>query len=218
MAALRRLLVTGPLRRGPLPPPLRGRIRAAGRGFAAALHADPASCTPNTVLWDRSKLVNRVLLRASMGSGEQLVTVSQASYDALPGPLRQRATTVVHGVDLSQSDSLVARRAELRALVRSELGAGRGRAALHDRGQPPPREGLRRAARCGEGPSRIASSRSGSPRWDAARCATPSARVTTNWVSGTGSSSSASVTTSCSCWRAPTPSSWRLVTRGFPWR
>ena len=56
-----------------------------------------------------------------MGSGERLVAVSQASYDALPAPLQQRATTVVHGVDLSQSDSLIARRAELRALVRSEL-------------------------------------------------------------------------------------------------
>ncbi len=60
-----------------------------------------------------------------MRRGEQVVTVSQASFDALPGPLRKRAATVVHGVDLSQSDSLVARRAELRALVRSEL-------ALHE--------------------------------------------------------------------------------------
>jgi glycosyltransferase involved in cell wall biosynthesis len=56
-----------------------------------------------------------------MGRGERLVTVSQASYDTLPAPLQQRATVVVHGVDLTQSDSLIARRAELRALVRSEL-------------------------------------------------------------------------------------------------
>ncbi len=72
-------------------------------------------------LWDRAKFVNRVLLRASLGRGERLVTVSQASYDALPVSLQRRATTVVHGVDLSQSDSLVARRAEYRALVRTEL-------------------------------------------------------------------------------------------------
>ena len=31
------LLLVGSLRRGPLPPPLRGRIRAAGRGFPATL-------------------------------------------------------------------------------------------------------------------------------------------------------------------------------------
>ena len=64
----------------------------------------------------------RALLRASMGSGERLVTVSQASHDALPAPLRRRARMVVHGVDLSRSDSLMARRAELRADVRAELG------------------------------------------------------------------------------------------------
>jgi glycosyltransferase involved in cell wall biosynthesis len=73
-------------------------------------------------LWGHANPVNRVLLRGSMGSREQLVAVSQASYDALPKSLQQRATTVVHGVDLSQSDSLVARRAEVRASVRSELG------------------------------------------------------------------------------------------------
>ncbi len=76
-------------------------------------------------LWDRARLVNRALLRASMGRRERLVTVSQASYDALPASLRRRATTVVHGVDLSRSDSLIARRAELRARVRSELGVDR---------------------------------------------------------------------------------------------
>ena len=72
-------------------------------------------------LWDRAKFLNRALLRGSMGSRERLVAVSQASYDALPEPLQQRTTTVVHGVDLSRSDSLIARRSEFRALVRSEL-------------------------------------------------------------------------------------------------
>jgi glycosyltransferase involved in cell wall biosynthesis len=77
--------------------------------------------TEHTGSWDRARFANRVLLRASMGRGERLVTVSQASYDTLPAPLQQRATVVVHGVDLTQSDSLIARRTELRALVRSEL-------------------------------------------------------------------------------------------------
>ena len=79
------------------------------------------------------------------------MAVSQASYDALPASLQRRATTVVHGVDLSRSDSLIARRAEIRALVRSELVVDARRAPVHDRGQPPAREGLRRAARRGQG-------------------------------------------------------------------
>ena len=73
-------------------------------------------------LWDRARLSNRALLRASLIKGERLVAVSQASYDALPASLRRRATIVVHGVDLSRSDSLIARRAEVREGVRSELG------------------------------------------------------------------------------------------------
>jgi glycosyltransferase involved in cell wall biosynthesis len=73
-------------------------------------------------LWDRARLVNRALLRSSMAGGERLVTVSQASYDALPPSLQRRATTIVHGVDLSRSDSLIARRAEYKSRLRSELG------------------------------------------------------------------------------------------------
>ena len=120
MAALRRLLLTGRYDVVHFHLPY---AAAFGQLVVASL---PRSARPGVVytehsLWDRSKLVNRVLLRGSMGSGERVVAVSQASYDALPPSLRQRATTVVHGVDLSVSDSLVARRTELRALVRSEL-------------------------------------------------------------------------------------------------
>jgi glycosyltransferase involved in cell wall biosynthesis len=120
MVALRRLLVTGryDVVHFHLP-----QAAAFGQFVVASL---PRSTRPGVVytehsLWDRAKFVNRALLRASLGRGERLVAVSQASYDALPVSLQQRATTVVHGVDLSQSDSLVARRAECRALVRSEL-------------------------------------------------------------------------------------------------
>ena len=74
-------------------------------------------------LWDRARLVNRALVRASMVRGERVVAVSQASYEHLPPPLRRRATTVVHGVDLSQADALVTRREELRSALRAELGA-----------------------------------------------------------------------------------------------
>lgn len=86
----------------------------------------PRSTRPAVVytehsLWDRAKLLNRVLLRASMSSNERLIAVSQASYDALPMPLRRRTTTVLHGVDLSRSTGLVARREEMRSRIRSEL-------------------------------------------------------------------------------------------------
>ena len=151
MAALRRLLVTGRYDVVHFHLPY---AAAFGQLVVASL---PRSDRPGVVytehsLWDRAKLVNRALLRGSMGRGERLVAVSQASYDALPVSLRRRATTVVHGVDLSQSDSLVARRAELvPCSVRARRR--RRRAPVPDRGQPPSREGLRRAARSGEGPS-----------------------------------------------------------------
>ena len=77
-------------------------------------------------LWDRTPWPIRTLLRASMGAGERVVTVSHASQDALPASLRKRATMVVHGIDLSRSDALMARRAELQADVRAELGVGPG--------------------------------------------------------------------------------------------
>jgi hypothetical protein len=53
-------------------------------------------------LWRRVRLANRALVcMPTTGHGEILVTVSQASYDALSASLRRRATNVVHGVDLT---------------------------------------------------------------------------------------------------------------------
>jgi glycosyltransferase involved in cell wall biosynthesis len=82
----------------------------------------PAVVYTEHSLWDRTPLVLRALLRTSLRRGELLVAVSQASYEALPPSLRGRAKVVVHGVDLSRADSLVARRGELRTAVRRELG------------------------------------------------------------------------------------------------
>jgi L-malate glycosyltransferase len=123
MMALRRLLVRGRYEVVHFHLPY---AAALGQLVVASL---PRAARPGVVytehsLWDRARLANRVLLRGSMGSDERLVAVSQAAYDALPEPLQRRATTVVHGVDLSRSDSLIDRRAELRALVRSELVVG----------------------------------------------------------------------------------------------
>jgi L-malate glycosyltransferase len=97
---------------------------ALGQLVVASL---PRSSRPGLVytehqLWGRTPLVLKALMHASMGSRERVVTVSQASQDSLPVHMRNRATMVVHGVDLSQSDSLIDRRQELRASVRSELG------------------------------------------------------------------------------------------------
>ncbi len=120
MVALRRLLVAGRYDVVHFHLPY---AAAFGQMVVASLPrlARPAVVYTEHSLWDRARFMNRVLLRGSMRSGERLVAVSQASYDALPTSLQRRATTVVHGVDLSLSDSLIARRAELRALVRSEL-------------------------------------------------------------------------------------------------
>ena len=100
--------------------------------YAAALgqvvlSSFPRSKRPGVVytehsLWDRARLVNRIVLRASLLKNERLIAVSQASYDALPDSLRRRATIVVHGVGLSRADSLVARREKMRARARSEVG------------------------------------------------------------------------------------------------
>jgi glycosyltransferase involved in cell wall biosynthesis len=125
MTALRRVLVEG-----------RYDVVHFHLPYAAALGqlvvtSLPRSIRPGVVytehsLWDRTPLVIRALLRTTMRSGERLVTVSQASYDALPSQLRGRAKVVVHGVDLSRSDSLIARRRDLQAGVRAELGIDPG--------------------------------------------------------------------------------------------
>ena len=121
MATLRRVLVEGHYDVVHFHLPY---AAALGQLVVASL---PRSARPGVVytehnLWNRTPFVIRALLRTSMGSGERLVTVSQASYDSLPAPLRRRAQTVVHSVDLSLSDSLIAGRADRRADVRAELG------------------------------------------------------------------------------------------------
>jgi glycosyltransferase involved in cell wall biosynthesis len=125
MTALRRVLVEG-----------RYDVVHFHLPYAAALGqlvvtSLPRSIRPGVVytehsLWDRTPLVIRALLRTTVRHGERLVAVSQASYDALPTPLRRRAKVVVHGVDLSRSDSLMARRRDLQVSVRAELGIDPG--------------------------------------------------------------------------------------------
>ena len=200
MAALRSLLVAGNYDVVHFHLPY---AAAFGQLVVASLprSARPAVVYTEHSLWDRAKLVNRVLLRSSMANGERLVAVSQASYDALPVPLQQRATTVVHGVDLSLSDSLVARRGELRALVRSELAVDDEEFLFLTVANLRPEKGydvLLDAAKIVAGsdvPIRIAAVGRG-PLKDLLE------RVTQNWTWETVSSSSASAMTCCRCWRA----------------
>jgi glycosyltransferase involved in cell wall biosynthesis len=121
MSALRRVLVEGHYDVVHFHLPY---AAALGQMVVASL---PGAARPGVVytehsLWDRTPLVLRALLRSSLRRGELVIAVSEASYDALPEPLRRRATVVVHGVDLSRSDALMARREERRAAVRAELG------------------------------------------------------------------------------------------------
>jgi glycosyltransferase involved in cell wall biosynthesis len=125
LAALRRLLVEGDYDVIHFHLPY---AAALGQIVVATL---PRSSRPAVVytehnLWDRTPWPLRALLRTSMRGGELLVTVSQASQDALPAGLRSQATMVVHGVDLSRVDALTARRAQVRADVRAELGVKPG--------------------------------------------------------------------------------------------
>jgi glycosyltransferase involved in cell wall biosynthesis len=64
----------------------------------------------------------KVLNRATIALDDRLIVVSEACRRSLPRSLQARATVVVHGIELEPIRAAVARRAELRAAVRSELG------------------------------------------------------------------------------------------------
>ncbi len=97
---------------------------ALGQLVVAALPKDsrPGVVYTEHSLWDRSPWISKALIRLSMGDDQRLVTVSQAAQDALPEQLQPRSRMVVHGVDLSNSDALMAERADIRSTVRAELG------------------------------------------------------------------------------------------------
>jgi glycosyltransferase involved in cell wall biosynthesis len=63
----------------------------------------------------------RALNRIGIGSDDALIVVSQASKNALPRKLRDRARVVVHGIDLSGSPKLVHDRGRISLEVREEL-------------------------------------------------------------------------------------------------
>ncbi len=207
----------GGLRRGPLPPPVRGRAGPDGRGF-------PAPLRPTGRRVHRAQLVGPDEVR-DQGVAACLDGKRRAAGHGVAGvPRRPPGTAATPGHDggarrrpvpVGLPDGPTGRTAGRRA---GRTRRGPRRAPLHDRGQPPTREGVRRVARCGPDHRR-----SRAPRPDRRGGTRPAERppstpVTSNWGWATGSSSSASATTCCSCWRGPMPSSWPPFTRGSPWR
>jgi glycosyltransferase involved in cell wall biosynthesis len=97
---------------------------AVGRLVAASI---PQSRRPTLMytehsLWDRTPTLVRVLNRCTIGLDDALVVVSPAAHDALPPALQGQAQVIVHGVDLSSAQALMARRDQIRREVRAELG------------------------------------------------------------------------------------------------
>ncbi len=104
--------------------------------YAAALgrlvvDSVPKSARPLTMytehnLWHETARPVQWLNRATVAQDRALVVVSESAHQDLPRPLRARARVIVHGVDLSHSDALLARRPVVRTEVRAELGIPEG--------------------------------------------------------------------------------------------
>ena len=82
----------------------------------------PAVVYTEHSLWNKMAVLIKGLNRATIGLDQSLIVVSPAAHEALPRPLNGRAQVIIHGVDLSRSDALIARRDDVRKDVRSELG------------------------------------------------------------------------------------------------
>jgi L-malate glycosyltransferase len=97
---------------------------ALGRLVVATLPSGrrPAVVYTEHSLWNKMAVLIKGLNRATIGRDQALVVVSEAAHDALPHRLKERARVIVHGVDLSRSDALMAEREAVRAEVRAELG------------------------------------------------------------------------------------------------
>jgi len=82
----------------------------------------PATMTTEHSLWNKMAIPLRVLNRVTIGRDGALIVVSQAAQDALPRAVRPRSRVVVHGVDLTRAENLLADRDRIRKEVRAELG------------------------------------------------------------------------------------------------
>jgi glycosyltransferase involved in cell wall biosynthesis len=94
-----------------------------GRVVAATLprRRRPAIVYTEHNMWDRMALALKALNRLTERLDDRLLVVSEAARQSLPGPLRRRATVVIHGIELEPVKATIAQREELRASVRAEL-------------------------------------------------------------------------------------------------
>lgn len=81
----------------------------------------PAVIYTEHSLWSKAAIITKAINRMGVGRDQALIVVSQAAHDALPPALQDSAQVIVHGVDTTQADALIARRDEIRQDVRSEL-------------------------------------------------------------------------------------------------
>lgn len=77
-------------------------------------------------LWHKTSAPVRTLNRLTIGLESSVLAVSDVARDALPAPVRERTTVVVHGIDLASWRSVEDEREEHRASVREELGVEEG--------------------------------------------------------------------------------------------
>jgi glycosyltransferase involved in cell wall biosynthesis len=121
MAAFRRLLVAGDYDLVHFQMPYTATL---GRLVVLSLPRGrrPRLLQTEHISWDVVALPFRGLSRLLMGREPRLIAISRQVEEALPRRLRRRATVVVHGVDLTQSADLRAKRQDRRVEVRAELG------------------------------------------------------------------------------------------------
>jgi len=121
MARLRRLLADGQFDVVHFHLPYTASL---GRLVVASIppSARPAIVYTDHSLWNKMAIVVKALNRATIGLDQAMIVVSDAALESLPRSIRGRARVLVHGVDLSQADTLLARRQEIRDEVRREFG------------------------------------------------------------------------------------------------
>jgi L-malate glycosyltransferase len=129
LAELRRLLVS---RKYDI---VHSHLPYAGSFARLVARTVPARSRPRLVYtehtdWRRTTPAVMWFNRFTIGYDDALVAVSDSVRDALPNFLQHRARVVVHGVDVSNSSDLVARRDQVRKEVRKELGIPDGRAMV----------------------------------------------------------------------------------------
>lgn len=96
---------------------------ALGRPVALSIprRLRPVTFYTEHSMWDRVSPLVKLLNRATIKFDAEVIAVSQAALDALPGPVGRRARVLEHGVDLSASSELVEMRSHVRTAVRAEL-------------------------------------------------------------------------------------------------